>query len=418
MPRATTTSGATVTSGAPATSGPLGTAVADRRSACLAALAQGPGRFQEPRRPDCPWCGSPRPRVLLRSTDLAQRKPGTFTLDQCAACAHRFLNPRLTAEGRAFYRQDAHLYGPREGLGASLADRLLRAGPSDRRRLARAAALRAFDEPECWLDVGTGTARFPVLARRILPYTSFDGLDPGRGVEEAVRLGRVEEGHRGHLTGLVHRLAGRYDAVSMFHHLETSPDPREELRAARLALRPGGHLMIETTDPECRYAGLLGAWWPSYAQPRHLHLMPLANLRAELVGLGFTVVAVDRRAAHVPTDLAGALALVLNRRLPQGDVPWRARPAPLLRRLLRRAGWWACVPPLALAGALDRLLPPLLTRTGFANTYRVIARRDREPASSPRPDQPRSGIGSPATTSSTCSHSAANAAFRRPSSSR
>ncbi|CAM5234368.1 Class I SAM-dependent methyltransferase OS=Streptomyces alboniger OX=132473 GN=CP975_09560 PE=4 SV=1 [Streptomyces alboniger] len=133
--------------------------------------------------------------------------------------------------------------------------------------------------------------------------------------------------------------------------------------------------MIEAVDPECRYAGLLGAWWPSYAQPRHLHLVPLGNLRAELERLGFTVVAVDRRAPHVPTDLAGALALVVNRRLPQGDVPWRARPAPLLRRELRRAGWLASVPLLALARALDRLLPPLLTRTGFGNAYRVIARR-------------------------------------------
>ncbi|WP_369218428.1 class I SAM-dependent methyltransferase, partial [Streptomyces flavofungini] len=300
--------------------------------------------FHEPRRADCPWCGSPRLRVSLRCTDLVQRKPGTFTLDQCADCAHLFQNPRLTAEGRAFYRQDPHLHGAREGLGGPLADTLLGAGPGDRRHLARAAALRVFDEPECWLDVGTGAARFPVLARRLLPYTSFDGLDVGRGVEDAVREGRIEEGHRGTLTGLVHRLVGRYDALSMFHSLASSPDPREELRAARLALRPGGHLMIETTDPECRYAGLLGKWWPSYAQPRHLHLVPLANLCAELRRLGFTVVAVDRRTPHLPTDLAGALALVINRRLPQGDVPWRARPAPLLRRKLRRAGWLAAVP--------------------------------------------------------------------------
>ncbi|QQC88924.1 class I SAM-dependent methyltransferase [Streptomyces alfalfae] len=393
---------------------------ADRRSACLAALAQGPGRFHEPRRADCPWCGSPRLRVLLRSTDLLQRKPGTFTLDQCAACAHLFQNPRLTPEGRDFYRGDPHLYGAHQGLGGPLADRLLGTRPGDRRHLARALALRALDEPECWLDVGTGAARFPALARRVLPYTAFDGLDQGRGVEEAVRSGRVEEGHRGSFPALAHRLAGRYDAVSMFHHLAGSPDPREELKAARLALRPGGHLMIEATDPECRFARLLGKWWPCYAQPRHLHLMPLAGLRAELTRLGFTVVAVDRRTPHVPADLTGALALVVNGRLPQGDVPWRARPAPLLRRGLRRAGWWASVPPLALAHALDRLLSPLLTRTGFGNAYRVIARRDAgwTPAPPPRPDQPRSGVARPATTSSTCSHSAANAVFSRPSSSR
>ncbi|MBW5421793.1 methyltransferase domain-containing protein [Streptomyces sp. BG9H] len=344
--------------------------VAERRPAYLAALAGGTERFHEPRRADCPWCGSPRLRIRLRTADLIQHKPGTFTLDRCGNCAHSFQNPRLTPEGLDFYRRDV-----RETLSGKAADTLLGAPATDRRHLARARALREFDEPECWLDVGTGRARFPALAKQVLPYTSFDGLDPGQGVVNAVRSGRIEEGHRGTLAGLADALAGRYDALSLFHQLERSPDPRAELGAARTALRPGGHLMIEATDPDCRYARLLGKWWPSYAQPRHLHLVPLANLREELERLGFTVVGVERRAAHVPADLSGALALLLNRCLPKGDVPWRARPAPPLRLKLRRAAWWACVPALALAHALDRLLAPLLTHAGFANTYRVVARR-------------------------------------------
>ncbi|MGW0532540.1 class I SAM-dependent methyltransferase [Streptomyces sp. NPDC003032] len=336
--------------------------VAARRPAYLAALAQGTGRFHEPRRADCPWCGSPRLRAWLRTTDLVQHKPGTFTLDSCRDCAHCFQNPRLTSEGLDFYHRDFHhqLSGVRS---------------TDRRHLARARAMRAFDEPECWLDVGTGRAYFPALARQVLPYTSFDGLDPGRGVEDAVRRGRVEEGHRGTLTGLADSLAGRYDALSMFHQLGRGADPRAELRAAKTVLRPGGHLMIEAPDPGCRYARLLGKWWLSYSQPRHLHFIPLANLRQELEELGFTVVGIERRAAHVPADLGGALALVLNRCLPKADVPWRAGPVPPLRLKLRRAGWWACAPALTLAQALDRLLAPLLTRTGFSNTYRIVARR-------------------------------------------
>ncbi|MCF3118263.1 class I SAM-dependent methyltransferase [Streptomyces arenae] len=345
--------------------------VAERRPAYLAELAQGTERFHEPRRTDCPWCGSERLRVRLRTTDLVQHKPGAFTLDQCGDCAHSFQNPRLTPEGLDFYGRDRH-----DGPGGTEAERLLAAAaPGTGRHLARARALRAFDEPECWLDVATGDARFPALARQVLPYTSFDGLDTGDGVEAAVREGRIEEGHRGRLTDLAESLAGRYDAMSMFHYLEHSRDPREELRAARTVLRPGGHLMIEASDPECRYTKVLGKWWAPYVQPRHLHLVPLANLRAELTELGFTVVGVERRTPHVPYDLAPALALFLNSRLPKADLPWRARPATPLRLGLRQAAWWASAPLLATAYGLDRALPPLLTRTGFSNAYRIVARR-------------------------------------------
>lgn len=339
--------------------------VAARRPVYLAELAQGTERFHEPRRTDCPWCGSGRLRTRLRTTDLIQRKPGSFRVDRCGDCGHCFQNPRLTAEGRDFYRRD--LRG-RQLLGAA-------AWAGTKRRLAGVRAVRAFDEPECWLDVDTGAAHFPDLAKQVLPYTSFDGIDRGRGVAEGVRRGRIEEGRRGTLTGLAGSLAGRYDAMSMFHCLQRGPDPRAELRAARTVLRPGGHLLIEATDPECRYAGLLGRWWISYGQPQHLHLVPLANLRRELERLGFTVVAVERRAAHVPVDLSAAVALFLTARLPEPDVPWRARPASPLQLTLRRAARWASVPPVALARVLDVLLSPLLTRVGFANTYRVVARR-------------------------------------------
>ncbi|MFF1375520.1 class I SAM-dependent methyltransferase [Streptomyces sp. NPDC058308] len=345
--------------------------VAARRPAYLAELAQGTERFHEPRRTDCPWCGSERLRVRLRTTDLIQRKPGSFTVVRCGDCAHSFQNPRLTPEGLDFYRRD---FG--DGFDGREPVSPFGAGSGTKRRLAAARALAAFDEPECWLDVDTGAAHFPALAKQVLPYTSFDGLDRRAGVEKGVRCGRIEEGHRGSLTELAERLAGRYDAMSMFHSLPRSPDPRAELRAAQAVLRPGGHLLIEAPDPECRYAGLLGKWWAFYHQPRHLHLVPLANLCAELTELGFTVVAVERRAPHVPVDLSAAVALFLNCRMPGPDVPWRARPATPLQLRLRRAARTASVPLVALARTLDTLLAPLLTRTGFANTYRVIARRD------------------------------------------
>src|SRR4051812_35679040 len=161
------------------TSPPTLTAADRRRAVYAAELALGTDRFHEPRRENCPWCGSTRLRTRLRSPDLLQRKPGTFVLDECRDCAHAFQNPRLTAEGLAFYHHDFH-----EGHLEDFADRAP-AAPTDRRRHRRAARtmLALLREPESWLDVGTGHADFPRRAREFFPYTSFDGLDPTLRVE-------------------------------------------------------------------------------------------------------------------------------------------------------------------------------------------------------------------------------------------
>ncbi|WP_338695813.1 class I SAM-dependent methyltransferase [Streptomyces sp. Q6] len=350
---------------------PTAQAVAERRPAYLTELAQGTERFHEPRRPDCPWCGSTKLRTRLRTTDLLQHKPGTFTIDQCRSCAHSFQNPRLTPEGLTFYYRDFY-----EGLHADRAGKIFGARTSAKRSAAGTRALARFLEPESWLDVGTGDGHFPAVAKEVLPYTAFDGLDIGDGVEQARREGRVEEAHRGRLTDLAPRLAGRYDAMSMFHYLEHALDPREELKAAHRVLRPGGHLMIELPDPESRYARLLGKWWVSYFQPQHLHFIPLANLRAELRALGYTVVDVDRREPHVPLDLTAACALFLGHWLPDADDPWRTKIPTGFQRGLRQALLYAGTPASVAAHGADRLLAPLVSRTRFSNAYRVIARRD------------------------------------------
>lgn len=345
-----------------------------RRIAYAAELAQGTDRFSEPRREDCPWCGSARLRTRLRAPDLLQRKPGVFALDQCRDCGHAFQNPRLTPAGLAFYHRDHDESHP-DGLpDPVLADRRGR-----RRHRGDARLMLNVGEPESWLDVGTGHAHFPAAAREVFPYTAFDGLDPTPRVERAREAGRIEEAHIGHLADphLAERLRGRYDVVSVFHHLAHAPDPRAELRGALAALRPGGHLLIELPDPRSAFARLLGKWWLPHGQPRHLHLLPLANLRAELEAAGCTVLVVDRRTPHTPNDLSAALALVLARLLPAPDAPWRHTPPSAVRRAARAVLATALGPLVDVVAVLDLLLSPLLRRTpGLSNAYRVVARRD------------------------------------------
>ncbi|WP_037766746.1 class I SAM-dependent methyltransferase [Streptomyces sp. 142MFCol3.1] len=346
--------------------------IAERRAVYAAELARGTDRFHEPRRQDCPWCGSRRLRTRLRTSDLMQCKPGTFVVDECGDCAHAFQNPRLTAEGLAFYQRDFEDDAQERLVLRQLAVR----GRRGRHRLA-ARALLPHAEPESWLDVGTGHGHFPAAAKEIHPYTAFDGLDPSRRVEKARTAGRVEEAHRGRLTDrrVAERLRARYDVVSMFHHLEHTADPRAELRAAMTVLRPGGHLLVEVPDPESAFGTLLGKWWVAHGQPRHLHLMPLPNLIDELETLDCEIVATDSREPHAPHDLSGALALALGHALPDPDVPWRPSPPSPLRHRLHRLLTRTAVPVLAVSSAVDHALAPVLRRTRFSNAYRVIARR-------------------------------------------
>ncbi|MGW1543601.1 class I SAM-dependent methyltransferase [Streptomyces sp. NPDC002309] len=339
-----------------------------RRTKYLAELAQGTERFHAPRRESCPWCGGQRLRVRLTAPDVIQGKPGTFTVEECEECAHVFQNPGLTPEGMAFYHRD------RDGFERP---------PVCRRDRARVRAVLhlAQAEPESWLDVGTGDGDFPAAARELLPYTSFDGTDPTPRVLRARATERVEEAYAGHLTtpGLLGRLRSRYDVVSVFHQLERAPSPREELKAAIAALRPGGHLVLELANPHSALAALLGKWWPAHAQPHQLHLLPPANVHKALEDGNCTILTTDEAAAHLPGDLATAVTRALARTLPSPDTPWRAAPPTVLQHTARTVLTAATAPVRLTAVALDHALSPLARRGGFSNAYRVIARKNPQP---------------------------------------
>jgi hypothetical protein len=335
-----------------------------------AALAEGTARLLEPRRGDCPWCGSDRLTVLLRVPDLVMRKPGRFTLERCGDCGHTFQNPRLTLEGLGFYYRDAY-----DGLGADSAEAIFLTAEDSYR--ARARMPEPFTSPKAWLDVGTGHAHFCVTAREVWPDTVFDGLDQGAEIEEAERRGWIATGHRGMFPELAPELAGRYDVISMHHYLEHTREPLAELDAAAGALPAGGHLLIELPDPQWRLAPVFGRYWMPWFQPQHQHMMPIGNLLAALEERGLRPVAVERGPAHQANDAVAAAYLFFAGLAPDRTKPWSSRPPTVASRAGLALVWVAGVPVIVAGLLLDRTLGRALARRwDRGNAYRVLARRE------------------------------------------
>lgn len=303
----------------------------------------------------------------MSSPDRVQGKPGRFVLERCADCGLVFQNPQLTDAGLSLAYRDFY-----DGIGAEqIAGVFASLGVHYRRR---AAMLRGHAEPASWLDVGTGHGHFCAVARTLWPGTRFDGLDQGAGVEEAARRGWVDRAVRGSLVELAAEPSHSYDVVSMCHYLEHTPDPAEQLDAAAALVAPGGHLLVEVPNPECRWGRLLGSWWMPWFQPQHLNLLPAAALRQALVDRGFQVVASELVGPHQPAELMFAALFAAEALAPDPRLPWHGPPT-RLRRTTRGAVMAAAMPVLAAGAVADRVAAAVLRTPSWSNAYRLLARK-------------------------------------------
>jgi len=339
--------------------------IEERRAGYEAELAAGLDRFFEPRREACPICASTRLSVRLRTTDVFQHKPGEFVLEACDDCGLIFQNPRLSIEGLDFYYRDFY-----DGLGQEISELIF--GATDSSYLGRSEMIAGHAEPKRWLDVGAGHGHFCLVARDRWPDTSFDGLDLSDSIDEAARRGWVDQGYRGMFPELAPDFAGAYDVVSMHHYLEHTREPLEELDAAKVALEPGGHLLIELPDPESIFGRLLGRWWIPWFQPQHQHLLSIGHLERALTDRGFEIVTRDRSAAHQTVDAVIAVWLRLDNLAP-AELPWLP-PRTMWGRAKRFLVLGLGSPLFAVAALFDQAAKLMMRRQDLGNTYRVLAK--------------------------------------------
>jgi SAM-dependent methyltransferase len=342
-------------------------AAVEARAEYATALAEGTGRFFAPRSSCCPLCGDNELQELISTHELVIHKPGSFTLEQCSACGYIFQNPRLNAEGLAFYYRDLY-----DGLNAPLTELIL--GSDDAVYRKRARLFSKYCTPGRWLDVGGGNGYFCCVARGLWPGATFDGLDLSQGMKEAEESGWVDHGYQGQFPDTALSLAGAYDVISMIQYLEHTIAPEKELCAAHTALTDGGTLIIEVPNPDFWPRRLLGRYWFQWLQPQHLHFFSIPNMEKLLRRCGFEPLAWHARESHGPIDFVTAALFILRAWAPPAHYPWRPKQSWLYG--VWRFTLFTLGSPLVIAGFLtDMLLLPWARLLGMSNNYTVIARR-------------------------------------------
>ena len=314
----------------------------------------------------CPYCQSKKLKVEIKTQDLNQHKPGNFQLESCGDCGHLFQNPRLSESGLNFYYRDFY-----DGLGRNEAKSMFARQGATYKERAEFAQAHLQDEAERWLDVGAGHGHFCWQAKEVFNNTQFDGLDQGENIQAAEARGWIDTAYRKQFFQVAPELSQGYDVVSMFHYLEHTTDPAQEIAAAKLALKDKGALLIEVPDPDSALRRLFGRYWLGYLQPQHLHFLSRKNLKRMLEEQGFHPIAWSGIEKAPRADCAGSLLTWVGSLIAPGHVPWRT--VSVWRNALRSLLFIACLPLLVLALIVDLTVIPLWRRFGLRHTFRVIA---------------------------------------------
>jgi SAM-dependent methyltransferase len=235
----------------------------------------------------CALCGGRDGRPIARGWDFEY---GTtrqeFAFRRCA-CGGVYLDPRPAAAALPrIYPPDYYAYDFQAKLGPLVA-RVK--GGTER---AKARAYLPYLRPEARvLDVGCGDghllallqaeAGFPLALAGVELAAAASAEASRRGIH--VHHGRVED---------VALPAAAYDLIIMNQLIEHVPDPAAVLRRVGAALRPGGHVFLETPNLDSLDARLFRRrYWGGYHLPRHFHLFDRRTLPRLVEGAGLETVA-------------------------------------------------------------------------------------------------------------------------------
>jgi SAM-dependent methyltransferase len=152
-----------------------------------------------------------------------------------------------------------------------------------------------------FLDVGCGSGDMVAAMGRL--GMESEGVEPSRyAATKAAEAGLKVT------CALLHDAAfpdASFDAVSMFHVLEHTPQPVDVLRECRRILKPGGELVIGVPNFDSLVFALVGDGWIGLQLPSHVQHFSTSSLRvaAERAGLAVGSIETESFPEHVEGEL-------------------------------------------------------------------------------------------------------------------
>ena len=262
----------------------------------------------------CPYCGS-RERTLAYG-DVQDWSfhcaPGKWNYWDCVGCQSLYLDPRPTQTtiGAAYAKYYTHGDGEPVSFAQVTKARLrneclsqkLNANIEPRLHLPKlldgfvALIGKRVSVPFGWtslasrpkgrfMDVGCGAGLTVALAQ----YLGWDAMgleiDPA-AVREARRTGlNIVEGTYEHLT----QYEQQFDCIMCSHVLEHVHEPRDLLAKLKLAIKPGGVLLLTLPNALSAMRRHFGSNWRGLEAPRHLSIPSESRLLQLLADSGFSI---------------------------------------------------------------------------------------------------------------------------------
>lgn len=261
----------------------------------------------------CPLCGSEHVEAVFTEPP--------YTVLRCRQCGLGFVSPRLDERGLVeLYADDSYWRSgaPKErGYHDYRADEPLYL-KTFRKRLNY--ALAAGPSVGRALDVGCA-AGFCMAALRERGFDVY-GVEVSEAIGSHARdhFGFGDAVHFGTLDSAPFA-ENSFDLITMWDVVEHVPDPRALLAKARVLLKPGGLLVLETQDIDSRFARLLGPRWHHYKHAEHIYHFTPSVIGELLRSAGFAPERLTHRyggkyvSLHFIAERAGRLHPLLSKAL-------------------------------------------------------------------------------------------------------
>jgi len=237
----------------------------------------------------CPVCGDRRDFIQVFVRD-------TFPIARCSACGVGMTQLPEDFSTAGIYNEAYFQGGQADGYSDYV-------GSEDVLRSEFRAAVQALRKAGCGsgklLELGSAYGFFLTEASA---YFEVHGIEV---CESAVHFCRTRgfDVEQGTLTAEYVDSRKSFDAVVMLDVVEHLLEPDKAMELVRVAMKPGGKLLLTTGDWDSSLSRIMGRSWRLMTPPQHTFFFSPRTMSAMLVRVGFDVIECSKPWKTVPFGL-------------------------------------------------------------------------------------------------------------------